>query len=120
MWENRRGLAKNNRKTAGKARSGGETVGMGQEAASGGSFGITDISSSDGGEERAGSETSLYYFGGYRWTTALTECEWPSSACKEGVQSFSTMGGRSIHPGNASENRRLTVLASGLKRSADS
>ena len=76
MWENRRGLAEYNRKTAGKARSGEETVGMGQEAASGDSFGmrcvidgIADISSSDGGEERAGSETSLYCFGGYRWET---------------------------------------------------
>lgn len=28
---------------------------------------IARISSSDEGEERAGSETSLYYFGGYRW-----------------------------------------------------
>ena len=53
-------------------------------------------------------------------TTALTGSEWPSSACKEGIQSFSTIGSRSIHPSSSSKNRRLTVLASRLKRSADS
>ena len=52
-------------------------------------------------------------------TTALTESEWPSSACKEGDQSFSTIGGRSIYPNNSSKNRRLIVLASRLKRSID-
>ena len=76
---------------------------MGQKAASSGSFGmrcvtdrIADISSSDGGEERAGSETSLYYFGEYRWETK------PSGPA----------GDRATHlaPGSLSATRLYTEL----------
>lgn len=72
-WNEPWRLAENNRKIAGKARSGGETIRMNQETISSGFFKmrcvinkIVGISFSNGEKKRAENKTSLQHFDEYK------------------------------------------------------
>ena len=51
--------------------------------------------------------------------TARSELEWPSSVCKEGLQSLSTSGGLLIQVGSFFKNRFRITLPAGLKIRAE-